>query len=116
MRPVDFVFALKQLVREQAAGEVAYIADPPVPDPPTHLGEFSRWWRGLDHAQRETARQLVQYVAEGSLFDLLNVLDNVLSLPGHPGSFEVFYVLGESRMLLNDAEGDLLYDLFNQIE
>lgn len=116
MRPVDFVAALKQLVRQQAADAVAYVADPPVPDPPAHLGEFSRWWQGLDHAQRETARQLLQYVAEGSLFNLLNVLDDVLSLPGHPGSFELFYVLAESRTRLNDPEGDLLYDLFNQVE
>ena len=117
MTPREFVAALKRSVRQGAAGTIDYISCPPVTDPPNHLGEFSRWFQGLTEGQRATAARLVEYAAEGSLFDLLTVLDNITSLDGQrPGRFELFHVESDSRTLLNDAEGDLLYDLFNEAE
>src|SRR5438046_5923586 len=102
---------MKRRIRQSVAGTVEYLANPPVSDPPGHLGEFSRWWRALSAADREMAASLLEYVAEGSLFSLLNVLDDVESLD--QGHFELFHVAGELRTRLNDPDGDFLYDLFN---
>ena len=111
MTPRKFVSALKREVREDVASTVEYIASPPVPNPPGHLGKFSRWWRGLSAADRRVARDLLCYAAEGSLFSLLNIRDGVHSLD--KGHFELFHVKGKSRTRLNNPDGDFLYELFN---
>lgn len=113
MSPLDFVTKLKQKVRESSSAELDYVANPPVANPPAHLGEFCRWYRGLSEEQKLVAADLMRYVAEGTLFELLTLLDNVACLNG--GSLEIYHIDGESRTLLNDPEGDLLYDLFNQV-
>lgn len=113
MTAQEFVAALKRQVRQDVAGTVEYIANPPVPEPPGHLGEFSRWWRGLSAADRNVATSLLNYVAEGSLFSLLNIFDHDGSLDD--GHFELFHVRGKSRTRLNDPDGDFLYDLFNNL-
>lgn len=113
MRADEFVTSLKREVRQSVAATLGYIADPPVPQPPAHLGEFARWWQGLSGPQRDVARRMMEYVAEGSLFAVLNVLDGVASLQGQDGAFELFHCTAESRTRLNAPEGDFLYDLFN---
>lgn len=111
MTPTEFVIAMKDRVRNDVSSTVEYLAHPPVPNPPAHLGEFSRWWSGLCEADREMAVSLLGYVAEGSLFAILNVLDDVDSLDR--GHLELFHVDGDARLRLNDPEQGFLYDLFN---
>jgi hypothetical protein len=113
--PRDFVSALKHSVRRDVATTVEYLARPPVSDAPVHLGEFGRWFQGLTEGQRATAAKLMEFVAEGSLFGLLNVLDNVVTLGDQPGRLELLHIEGDSQTVLNDSDGDLLYDLFNEL-
>ncbi|WP_435018128.1 hypothetical protein TA3x_000073 [Tundrisphaera sp. TA3] len=111
MTPPEFVAEMKRIARSVSASTRDYLGYPPVADPPGHLGEFSRWYRGLADDQRETAGLLMDYVAEGSLFALLSTLDH-----GTPESrLELFAADGEARTRLNDPEGDLLCELFNRV-
>ncbi|HEX8913648.1 MAG TPA: hypothetical protein VF796_14915 [Humisphaera sp.] len=113
MQPHEFVASLRRVTRQSVTSTVDYLANPPVPEPPGYLGEFARWWKGLSDQQRVVARDLLEYVAEGSLFHLLTVLDGTSTLEGHEGTFELFHVIGESRTRLNDPDENLLCDLFN---
>jgi hypothetical protein len=116
MKPEAFVAALKQNVRSLAASEADYLADPPSPRPPEHLARFSAWFRRLSANDREVARDIICYAAEGSLFGLLTYLDNLASLPEQSGRFELWYVEGDGeRVRLNDEDGELLSELFNNV-
>ena len=114
MTPEQFVVELKANVRSEVESTIEYLANPPVKNPPDHLGILSRWYRNLSDKDKEVARMAMEYAADGSLFGLLNVLDGVYDLPsGAGGKFELYYVEGEKRIRLNDPEGDFLYDIFN---
>ena len=115
MTPEQFVVELKQVVRDGVEGEIEYYLNPPVTNPPGHLGVFSRWYQGLSDEDKEVARIALEYAAEGSLFSLLNILDNVQSLPSMKGHLESYYVEDNTKLRLNDPEGDFLYDIFNNI-
>lgn len=115
MIPLEFVAELKRIVRDLSSSTRGYLEKPPIPDPQGHLGEFARWYQELPEDQKKTAAMLMDYVAEESLFGLLNVLDNLVSLNNQRGRFELFHVEGESRTMLNDPDGDLFCDLFNVI-
>jgi hypothetical protein len=116
MTPEQFVAALKANVREGAEDEMKYLAKPPSLNPPKHLARFSAWYRRLSPADRKVARDLIRYAAEGSLFDLLTLLDNVASPTKEGGRLELWHVTKRGkRTLLNDPNGDLLYELFNNL-
>jgi hypothetical protein len=117
MTPEVFVAALKESVRRSAATEADYLTVPPGPAPPAHLARFSAWFRGLPPDGQEVARDVIRCAAEGSLFVLLTYLDNLAHLTGEGGEFEVFHRSAEGRPVrLNDPEGDLLTDLFNNLD
>src|SRR5262245_4843890 len=114
MTPETFVAALKESVREGADSEIRYYARPPSPNPPTHLARFSTWYRRLTSSDRKVARDAIRYAADGSLFDLLTFLDNIASLTEEEGTFELWHVSKRGkRTRLNNPDGDLLTDLFN---
>jgi hypothetical protein len=114
MIPETFGAALKASVREGADGEISYLAKPPSPNPPSHLARFSAWYRRLSAADRKVARDVIRYAAGGSLFDLLMHLDNLASLTDEGGTFELWHVGKRGkRTRLNDPDGELLSELFN---
>jgi len=111
---LEFVTALKKAVRDGAEQEAEYLASPPSSRPPAHLARFASWVQGLTDADRAELRDLLRYVAEGGLFAALTYLDNLATLTHEGGRFELWFAPenGE-RILLNDPDGDLLKDLFN---
>jgi hypothetical protein len=115
MTPEEFVVALKEITRTGASSTADYFSNPPVPKPPQHMGEFTELWRALEPAQRDVLRDLMTYVAEGALFELLNVLDGINSLDNPDGSrLELRWIAPDGRtVLLNEPEGEFLYDIFN---
>lgn len=114
MTPENFVTELKADVRSEVESTIEYLANPPVKNPPDHLGVLSRWYRKLSDEDKEVARIAMEYAAEGSLFGLLNVLDGVDDLPSSAGGkLELYYVEGDRKVRLNDPEGDFLHDIFN---
>ncbi|MEZ6137092.1 MAG: hypothetical protein R3C53_19535 [Pirellulaceae bacterium] len=116
MNPAELVADLKRSSAETVIGLLQYLQDPPVPEPPEHLGEFTLLYRSLSQDQRKTLAALLVYVSEGSLFDLLGFLDNTATLPSSPTSqLELWQVDGDERALLNSPEGPLLQDEFNQL-
>lgn len=115
MTPESFVAALKEGTRKGARSTVEYLANPPVAKPPGDLGEFSALWRTLGSSQQETLKDLLVYLAEGSLFHVLNVLDNIVLIQeGDRGRLELRWVPEKgTSFLLNDPDGEFLYDMFN---
>lgn len=116
MTPEHFVADLKADVRSEVESTIEYLADPPVENPPDHLGVLSRWYRNLSDEDKKVARIAMEYAAEGSLFGLLNVLDGIRNLPsGTGGTLELYYVEADRKVRLNDSDGDFLHDIFNNI-
>lgn len=110
----QFIIDLKSEARGEVAGTIKYISNPPGNHPPEHLANLSKWYCGLSEEDQSIARMAMEYSAEGALFALLNVLDGVYDLPSNKGGkFELYFVRENERMRLNDPEGDLLYDIFN---
>ena len=114
MTPTEFVVALKQAAHSGADSTMKYLAAPEGRKPQEPLASLSVWYRGLSEADKEMARTLARYSADGSLFHLLSVLDGVVNLDPKRGSLELHHVSGDTRTRLNDPEGDFLYDIFNK--
>jgi hypothetical protein len=116
MTPETFVTALKAEVRETAESEAKYYARPPSSNPPKHLARFSAWYRRLSPSNRKVAREVMWFAAEGSLFTLLTYLDNLALPTDEGGTLEVWHVSKRGkRTRLNDPDGEMLSDLFNNI-
>jgi hypothetical protein len=117
VNPQRFVTDLKKSVRESVSSDIDYFANPPVPKPPGHLGRFSTWYRSLSVRDKKLVADVMRYAAEGSLFGLLGFIDNLYSLPSAPnGRLELYYAENGSRIRLNEPEGDLLQDVFNNTD
>ena len=116
MTPEEFVNAIKQSMRDGAAREIDYYANPPVANPPGHLGQFSTWFRKLSAADQAIVRDIVEYAHEGALFQVLMYLDNSAKLTDENGELELWYTNENGdRARLNDPDGEMLQDLFNTI-
>ena len=114
MTPQDFVLALKTQAAKAAASEVDYYKNLPSKNPPEHLKRFAQWFDRLAESDKETAADLIRYAKEGEVFSLLTYIDNLSFLSGERGRFELFHVDNDgNRTLLNEPEGDLLTDIFN---
>ena len=114
MTPQDFVLALKADTALSAKSEIDYYKNPPSRNPPEHLKQFSQWFNQLPESDKERVAQLIRYSKEGGLFSLLTYLDNLAFLGGARGRFELFHI-DESghRVRLNEPDGELLTDIFN---
>jgi len=114
MTSQDFVLALKTAIFNSAANEVEYYKHPQSKNPPDHLKRFSTWFNGLSESDKELVEDLVIYSKEGALFSLLTYLDNLAFLTKERGKFELFYLSDKGqRVLLNESDGELLTDIFN---
>lgn len=114
MTPAAFVTALAASVRQSAVAEADYFAAPQSKHPPDHLARFAAWFQKLSPTDQDVAREALLFVAEGSLFGLLTYLDNTTFLTDEGGEFELWHTAPDgSRVRLNDPDGDLLTDLFN---
>ena len=117
MKPHTFVNSLKKTVRDCVSSEIEYFSNPPVSEPPGHLGQFSAWYRSLSDHDKGLVGMVMRYAAEGSLFALLGFIDNLYSVPSAPkGQFELYYSEEGSRTRLNDPDWDLLQDIFNNTD
>lgn len=116
MEAKEFVICLKKQAKEGAYSTYDYLTNPPVKRPPAHLGEFFDLLKSLSDVQKETMRDLMHYMAEGALFELLGVLDGNYQIgPDSESRFELYYVNEEvgKRTLLNQPEEFSLQDIFN---
>lgn len=121
MDPREFVASLKSSIQEVVAAEVSRMEcriPSEIPDGPSrfeYLDRFAAWFQKLADADKETARDLLRFTAEGSLFATLTYLDNLTTLVHGQGRFELWHVADDGRRLINDPDGDLLVDLFNDL-
>lgn len=114
MTSQDFVLALKRESIKSADSEVDYYRNPPSKNPPEHLKKFSQWFDRLSGEDKTMVAELIRYAKEGELFSVLTYFDNLAFLGGKRGKFELFHI-GEdgSRIQLNQPDGELLTDIFN---
>ncbi|WP_165251069.1 hypothetical protein [Paludisphaera soli] len=121
MDPREFVASLKTSIQEVVDSEVSQMGSripSEIPDGPSrfaYLDRFAAWFQKLADADKETARDLLRFTAEGGLFATLTYLDNLATLVPGQGRFELWHVADGDRRLLNDPDGDLLIDLFNDL-
>lgn len=114
MTPYDFVAALKNSVQHGVDYELQQLSNPILPDAPEHLARFAEFIQRLSPADKEITHDLLRFIAEGSLFRVLVCLDNMSRISDKQGEFELWHVNADGdKVRLNDADGDLLNDLFN---
>jgi hypothetical protein len=99
MTPESFVTSLAASVRQSANGEAEYLDAPQSNRPPAHLARFSAWFRRPPPADQDVAREVICYIAEGSLFGLLTYLDNIASLTIKGGTFELSHIAPDGNPL-----------------
>ncbi len=110
----EFVAALKKSVREGVDHEVDLLETRDSPRGPVHLIRFANWIQGLSAADREVLRELLHFTAEGSLFLVLTLLDNLVDLTAERVRFELWAIAENGgRGQINDPDGDMLCDIFN---
>lgn len=111
----EFVDAVKKVVREAAIEDsLSLLAHPPGRRPPLRLGEAAKWYGSLDENQRQLLAHVIGEAVDSAVFGFLCVLDGVRAVEsgGVKGRFELRYV-GETSILLNAEQGDMLHDLYN---
>lgn len=111
-----FVAALKKAVDNGVDNELSYLNGELPANAPRHLSKFSNLVRALPSEDQSTLEDLIRFVAEGTLFRLLVLLDNQVRVTEENGILELWYSAeGGERLLLNSDEGELLNEIFNSI-
>ncbi len=75
---------------------------------------MSSWYVAQDEKTRAAIRQIADRVADATVFGFLCVLDGVRVVENREskGSFELWYVNGSDRVLLNREDAEFLHDLW----
>ncbi len=113
--PLQFVGALKAETRRSVEGTIKYMQAPEGRGPSEPLRSLGQWYRGLSPENQALVRAAMNYAAEGSLFRLLSVFDNVAFAGDIRGHYELYHVGETHKTRLNNPDGDFLYDLFNEL-
>jgi hypothetical protein len=111
----EFVEAVKRYVRDESIeGNLQLFLVPPGRAPKSELVELSRWYNALDDNGKEMVRRIVRESVDAGLFGLFCVLDGVRTIEGQgpKGEFQLYYVNGDEKVLLNDFDKEFLHDLY----
>ena len=116
MTSAEFVARIQRVVYESSIeGTVRLLQAPPGRQPGAGLVDLSKWFAQLLPADRERVQRIIQLAVRAAVFEMLTVLDGVLSIRGageEPGYLELRHTVGAESVLLNDPAGELLHDLF----
>jgi hypothetical protein len=116
MNKEEFVEAIHQYVSESAIeATIRQLERPSGRKPDHHLVELSGWYATLDNANKERLKDVLTEAARAAIFGFCCVLDGVRLLEdgATAGKFELCYIKGEDRALINDPEQEELHNLFN---
>jgi hypothetical protein len=114
MNSEEFVRGVKaSCIDDLAEGEIRAFRNPPGRRPSRRLLRLSKWFQQLSQENQEVLAEALNAAAEDAIFGFFCVLDGVRVIESGPekGSFELFHVKGEQRVLLNPQNDDL-HDLF----
>lgn len=114
MTALEFVKAVKGGACVAAVESlIANLTSPPGRRPEEALVELSTWYRQLSSEDKEGLHQALRRAADFAVFGVLAILDGVrvVEAYGTKGEFELYYVKGSDRVLLNDPNSVPLHDL-----
>ncbi len=81
MNADEFVDGIRVGVYQSAInGVLRTLANPPGRSPRPHLVELSSWFNGLSHDDRERLRAVVRLSVDQAVFDMMGVLDGVVTI------------------------------------
>jgi hypothetical protein len=117
MTTLEFVKSVKAEACDSAVDTLMEILDnPPGRRPDERLVALAAWYRQLSSADKECLHQTITRTAHVAVFGVLAILDGVRAVEGlgPKGEFELYYVKGSQRVLLNDPKEGFLHDLLSE--
>ena len=111
-----FVEAIKQCVRDSAInGTLDSLTRPTGRKLSQESRDRSQWFEGLSPAEKAFVGEIVRNAVDAGLFGLLCVIDGVRVVEdsAEKGDFELYYVRGENKGILNSAIGFYLHELYS---
>jgi hypothetical protein len=113
----EFIFRIKEIVRDAAISDtLTVINKPPGRKPSPDLIEAANWYRTLDADQRRNLAGVIALAVDYAVFGFLCVLDGVRAIEVHNVDnhhFELRYV-GRNTTLLNSQDNEMLHDIYNE--
>lgn len=116
MTQEQFIDAIKIAVTKSSVnGVVSTLKSPPGRNPEELDVKVSKWYNGLDAAEKEIIMHIIKEAVDNSVFGFLCVIDGVRTVTddGESGEFVLSYKDGEGEYLLNSPNEDYLHDLYN---
>lgn len=117
MTKEEFISAIKvEVVDISIDATIQTVIEPPGRSPKAELVELSAWYNSLNASDKDGVRKMVKMGVDLSTFSFLTIIDGdtVITDRGVGGEFELYYVNGPERTLLNPPTGIALHDLFNE--
>ena len=113
----EFVRGIKASCSDTLAeSEIKSFKNPPGRRPNTRLLRLFKWFQQLNPGDQAMLAEAMKVTAEDAIFGFFCVLDGVRVIENgeDKGNFELFYVKGDERVLLNPS-GDDLHDIFQSM-
>lgn len=114
MNGEEFVAAIRRFVLDAAVEDTLKVLhEPPGRRPRPDLVEASEWFSNLTDDDRRIVRGIIGFTAHSAVFGLLCVLDGVRQVEDSQskGEFELHFVKGDSRRIVNPSDSPMLHDL-----
>ena len=115
MNAKDFIDTVRTVVVESSVKSMENnLETPPGRRPDKRLIDMSKWFNGLNDAEKKMVTGLIKESVEISVFGFLCLLDGVTAIEDTEakGKLELFYEKGVNRVLLNDPKQEYLHNLF----
>ena len=115
MNQQDFISAIKTVGCESVVSAILdELCDQREKRGNSGIASIRTWYQGMEPQQRQLLVELVRDTAEQATYNLLLVLDGLLTIepPGEKGALELYFVKGRERVLLNPSDGEQLTSLF----
>ena len=113
----EFVRGVKSACSDNLAeSEINVFKNLPGRRPHTRMLRLSKWFQQLNPEDQAMLVEALKLTAEDAIFGFFCVLDSVRFIENgaEKGSFELFYVKGNERVLLNPPNDDL-HDIFQSM-
>jgi len=115
MDPAEFVKAIKLYACDLSVdGTAKNLLRPSGRRPHPDLLKLSAWFKQLPADDQITVLDVAREAAENAIFGVFCILDGVRAIENGTGKggFEIHYVKGDEKVLLNATNGEMLHDIF----
>ncbi len=115
MTPEEFVRAVKFRASDASVRvTLSNLRNPPGRLPGERQVRLSQWFAGLKDNDRESVEQVIRDASQTAVFGFFAILDGVRVVEEgrDKGEFELYFVKGGQRTLLNPHPGEELHDIY----